>query len=263
MLGSVLMRDPGFYGTTRRDQSDGPSVLPGIDVSLRSDLRRAIEWAQPQVVINCAGIVKSECDKHSEARVFRVNGEAPHLIADAATESGCRFIHVSTDCVFDGTRGGRTETDIPDATDVYGRSKIVGEIPDRESCVTLRTSFIGRDRRYGRGLLEWLLQKDEVVGYELAIWSGFSTYELAKVIGIVVANASLNGLYNAAGPVVSKAGLLQTLIDAYRLRCFVWRTSEPHIDRSLDGSRFNKVTGYTAPSWGAMAKELALKDSQP
>ena len=260
MLGSVLMRNPEAYGTTRRDQSDSPSIIPGIDISLRSDLRRAIEWAQPKVVINCAGIVKSECDSHPTARVFRVNGEGPHLIADLASEFECRFIHLSTDCVFDGVRGLHTEADTPNATDIYGRSKIVGEVLDRNDCVTLRTSFIGRDQRHGRGLLEWLFKEDKPVGYERAIWSGFSTYELARIIGAAVANTSLRGLYNVAGPVISKADLLQILIDAYGLKCRVRREREPYIDRSLDGRKFNDATGYEAPSWSAMAGELAFKE---
>ncbi len=262
MLGSVLMENPEFYGTTRRDQSDSPSVLPGIDISLQSNLRKAFDWAEPHVVINCAGIVKSECERIDPTRVWSVNGEAPHQIAEIAAESRCRVIHISTDCVFDGAQGARSETDHPNALDLYGQSKAYGEIRNYEHCVTLRTSFIGRDRRHRRGLLEWLLQEDEPVGYEQAIWSGFSTYELARVIRFVVASTSLNGLYNVAGPVISKADLIQSLIEAYGIQCRIRREREPCVDRSLNGSKFNKIAGYSPPPWSVMAKEIALEGAR-
>ena len=258
MIGSVLVKEFGFQGTTHAENSWSPQVLPNIDITDRNALHRALAWAKPEAVINCVGIVKSECDKHVSSRVTAVNGSAPHMLAELTAPLGCRVIHISTDCVFDGTRGPRTEDDIPDANDLYGQSKIAGELLDYPHCVTLRTSFIGRDYVHQRGLLEWLLdQKEEAVGYTHAMWSGFSTHELARVIGSVLLNTNLRGLYNVAGPLISKADLLQDLIDAYGLTCRVKRVDEPHIDRSLDGSRFSRATGYTPIDWPTMAKELA------
>jgi dTDP-4-dehydrorhamnose reductase len=259
MLGSAVMRDE-FYGTTRSDSSESSNVLPSVDITRLDDLQKAFDWADPDVVINCAGIVKSECDKNAPSRVISVNSVAPHVIAMLAAQRVCRVIHVSTDCVFDGTRGSRTESDAPDATDLYGQSKAAGELLDYEHCVTLRTSFIGRDRSRGRGLLEWLLaQKNETIGYTRALWSGLSDHELARVIvDIVSTNTNLRGLYHVSGPIISKADLLRILIGAYASPCQVLNVDEPKIDRTLDGSKFKEATGYVAPTWTAMAEELAL-----
>lgn len=259
MLGSVLMRWTESYGTTRR-HSNNPHILAGIDITRFDDLRRAFDWCAPEVVINCAGIVKSECDQNRPERVIATNSIAPHVIAALTAPLGCRVIHVSTDCVFDGTVGNRTENDPTDAADLYGQTKAAGELIGYDHCVTLRTSFIGRDPVHKRGLLEWLLEgkgKDAwAVGYTNAMWSGLSTHELARVIRVVANERSLKGLYHVAGPLISKADLLQILIDAYELPCRLQLENEPRIDRSLDGSKFAAATGYTSPGWVEMALGL-------
>jgi dTDP-4-dehydrorhamnose reductase len=258
MLGSVLMRWPDAYGTTRR-HSNNPHILAGIDITRFDDLIRALDWCAPEVVINCAGIVKSECDQNRPERVIATNSVAPHVLATLTAPLGCRVIHVSTDCVFDGTRGARKESDPTDATDLYGQTKAAGELVEYNHCVTLRTSFIGIDLVRKRGLLEWLLAGEgKAVGYTNAMWSGLSTHELARAIRVAVDDKNLKGgLYHVAGPLISKADLLQVLIEAYKLPCRLQLEDEPRIDRSLYGSKFTQATGYCAPSWATMAEELA------
>jgi dTDP-4-dehydrorhamnose reductase len=257
MIGSTLMRSfPEFVGTTRADTGN-ERVLPEVDISRVEDLNKALDWAAPDAVVNCAGIVKSECDKHDASYIYAVNSSAPHTLA-RMTEGRCRVVHISTDCVFDGAYGARTEEEAPDATDVYGRTKASGELVGYEHCVTLRTSFIGRDHVRRRGLLEWLLtQSDEAPGYSNMLWSGLSTYELARAIGLTLSRTDLRGLYHVAGPLISKAELLRVLVAAYGLRCRVREVSEPRLDRSLNGSKFKNATDYLAPNWVEMAKELA------
>lgn len=259
MLGAALMsKFDTFLGTSRRRLIGTQRVLQDVDVTRLEDLRRAFDWAKPEAVINCVGVVKSECVNYPTSWVEDVNGNSPHVIAGLAAANGVRVIHVSTDCVFDGTHGNRTEEEITDARDLYGKSKAAGELLSYGHCVTLRTSFIGRDRTNRRGLLEWLLaQTGETIGYSNAFWSGLSACELARVIGCILSNKRLTGLYNVAGPLISKADLLQLLIEVYALPCRVRRVSDPSIDRSLDGSKFKRATGYVAPTWIDMAKELA------
>lgn len=260
IAGTALMQAlPDALGTTRRAISSDPiRIMGSIDITYTEDLLRAFYWATPEAVVNCAGIVKSECDKHSQYQVGMVNGRGPHTIAQIAKAFKCRVIHLSTDCVFDGTRGGRTENDLPDATDLYGRTKSNGEIKTDPHCVTLRTSFIGRDRTYKRGLLEWLFtQKNETIGFTRAMWSGLSAPELARVVKKVLNARGLSGLYHVSGPVISKADLLEVLIKAFNLPCRVRREDEPRIDRTLNGLKFLQAIGYTPPTWSDMAKELA------
>jgi dTDP-4-dehydrorhamnose reductase len=262
IAGSACMRAfPDALGTTRRTVGS-VRIRPNVNLSRHGAIQEAIAWAQPEVVINCVGVVKSACDNYTPETVFDVNGIIPHVIANAADVAKCRVVHLSTDCVFDGTRGGRTEEDPPDATDLYGQTKSDGELLDYAHCVTLRTSFIGVDPIHGRGLLEWLRAQTtgEASGYTNAMWSGLSASELARAIKTAI-DANLTGLYHVSGPVISKADLLETLIKAYKLPCRIRRIDEPHIDRTLDGTRFAQATGYIAPSWADMARELACPSS--
>lgn len=259
MLGSEVMRAlPNAWGTTRQIRSAHHRIVPGIDISSEQKMRLVIDLVRPDVIVNCAGVVKSECGESSTTEAIRVNGGAPHMIAKLAEDSRCTLVHISTDCVFNGARGDRTESDVPDASDVYGRSKSIGELVSYQHCVTLRTSFIGRDQRRGRGLLEWLLRADSsVAGYINCLWSGVSSIELARVIKCVAENQKLSGLYHVAGPRISKSELLRTLIHSFGLSVTVDPELEPVIDRTLCGDKFCEATGYRAPSWFEMAEEMA------
>lgn len=255
MLGNAVTRVlSGIHDVIPLDRR----TTPDADILNKDYLRRALDHFEPEAVINCVGIVKSECDKHDARRVLMVNGAAPHMIADLCLEHRCRLIHISTDCVFDGSRGLRTEADSPDATDLYGRSKALGEIRGQAHCLTLRLSFIGRDKVRGRGLLEWLLrQEKQAIGYQNAIWSGSSSLEVARVIARALLDPHLFGLYNVACQPISKAELLRHLVASFKLPLQVTDASEPIIDRSLDGALFNKVELYKPPTWEEMAEELA------
>lgn len=261
MLGSALMAHfkrigTDVQGTTLLDQGSDDAILD-VDITRPKDVDRAFERVWPNVAINCAGIIKSECSRHDPARVIAVNARAPHVMADIARTHGARFVQVSTDCVFSGRRGGYRENDPVDAEDFYGQSKAAGEIADRPDCLTIRTSFIGRDPKRRRGLLEWLLAHDGVVpGYTRVRWSGLSAPELARAVASV-ATTDLWGLYHVAGASVSKADLLEVLVQEMGLKQHIERVDAPVLNRTLDGSRFAAATGYNPPGWVEMARELA------
>lgn len=263
MLGAAMMAHlvrigADVHGTTLSGRGSADAVL-GVDVVRPVDVDRAFERVSPDVAVNCAGIVKSECSQHDPDRVLAVNGRAPHAMAESARSHGARFVQVSTDCVFSGRRGSYRETDPTDAEDLYGQSKVAGEITDRPDCLTIRTSFIGRDPRRRRGLLEWLLAAQEgsvVPGFVRALWSGLSAPELARAITLAFNTPDLSGLYQVVGPTVSKAELLEVLVREIGLGCRVDRVDGEAIDRTLDGSRFTAATGYAPPAWIEMAKGL-------
>lgn len=266
MLGSFLVQQYGYVGATRRPVPAGDPRIGDVDITNPDSLHRVLDQVTPRVVINCAGIVKSEVERVGEERVMQTNGEAPHMLADIARDRNCYVIHISTDCVFDGSRGNRLETDKPDATDLYGRSKALGEL-DRSGCVTLRTSFIGRDPTHGRGLVEWLLAATDMApGFRRMMWSGLSTHELGKAINWVALDENehngrdLAGIFHVSGPVISKADLLEELAQAYQMRCTIERIDGPPIDRTLYDHRFSSIRNYVPPSWNVMAKELARVD---
>jgi len=263
MLGAALVRQLSgrmdVFGTTMENGNYEDRLIRGVNISRTADIERAVDWSSPDAVVNCAGIVKGECSTRHASVVWDVNARAPHAIAAIAGRRGCRFLQVSTDCVFSGRTGGYREGDPTDAEDTYGKSKAAGEVVGPH-CLTIRTSFVGRDPRRRRGLLEWLLARDAagepVQGYTRSLWSGLSAPELARAVGLALATPGLSGLYHVAGPTVSKADLLEALV-LEGLTCRVERVDGPPVDRSLDGSRFAEATGYAPPTWAEMARELA------
>ncbi|HEX5073277.1 MAG TPA: SDR family oxidoreductase [Gemmatimonadaceae bacterium] len=238
---------------------DLPHVIGGVDVHSDADLERAMSEARPDVVVNAVGIVKQRRDAESATTTIAVNALLPHRLADRCAAVGARLIHISTDCVFAGTKGTYTEQDVPDANDLYGRSKLMGEV-DRDGCLTIRTSMVGREIRTSRGLFEWFFaHRGQVVpGFTRARFSGLTTTELSRVIAdIIQRHPELRGVWHVAGDPTTKFDLLSIVNDAFGLGSTL-RADESFVcDRTLDASRFMNATGYRPPSWPAMVAELA------
>lgn len=237
---------------------DHQRVVGGVDAGRPETVAEALARVRPQVVVNCIGIVKQRSAANDPVRCIRVNALFPHLLARQCRESGCRLIHISTDCVFSGRSGGYSEADIPDPVDLYGRSKLLGEVVG-PGCLTLRTSMIGREIARQAGLLEWFVAQrgGHVEGYQRAVFSGLTTIALARLIGDVVSHhAALEGLFHVASQPISKYDLLVRINDALDLGIEIEPASEPACDRSLDGARFVASTGIAVPAWDSMIMGL-------
>ena len=238
---------------------DPRRVIGDVDVLSDADLDRAMSAARPDVVINAVGIVKQRRDSENATPTIAVNALLPHRLADRCAAVGVRLIQISTDCVFSGAKGAYTEHDAPDARDLYGRSKLLGEV-DRDGCLTVRTSMVGREIRTSRGLFEWFIShRGEIVpGFTRARFSGLTTPELSRVIAdIIQRHPDLRGVWHVAGDPINKFDLLTILNDAFGLGSTL-RADESFVcDRTLDASRFMNATGYRPPQWAAMVAELA------
>ena len=169
-----------------------------------------------------------------------------------------RLIHISTDCVFDGAKGSYSLNDKPNAIDLYGQSKYLGEI-DYGNHITLRTSIIGHEISGNNyGLLEWFLNSQvKVKGYDKAIFSGVTTLELSKIlINVVLKKNSPSGLFQAASEPINKFKLLVLIKKVYEKDIEILPSDEIVINRSLDGSHFNNIFKYEVSAWGLMIEEL-------
>jgi len=213
---------------------------------------------RPDVIINAIGVVKQRETAKDPIESLEVNSLFPHRLARLARRAAVRLIHFSTDCVFSGRRGHYAESDAPDAEDLYGRSKLLGEVID-EGCLTLRTSIIGREVRHRLSLVEWFLaQRGRVRGYSRAIYSGFTTHEMARIIErIVTGYPAASGLWHVASEPISKYALLLLLKRYYGVSIEVERDEVFACDRSLDSSRFRAEFRYVPPGWEEMIAELA------
>jgi dTDP-4-dehydrorhamnose reductase len=238
---------------------DEAKAIQVYDITDDTALGRALGQAKPEAVINCVGLIKQRDEASDESLTRRVNAEFPHHLAKRCAGIGARLIHFSTDCVFTGTKGNYTETDPPDATDLYGQSKHQGEVADAH-CVTLRTSVIGHELGTHLALLDWFLSQrvKTVSGFTKAIYSGFTTLEMARIVErILTRYIVLSGVWHVASEPISKFDLLKLFQEKLGWEGVIEANDEFVCDRSLNADRFNQATGYTPPSWEAMIGELA------
>lgn len=234
-----------------------PRLVPNIDVTRDDDVIAALVEVRPDVVINCTGIVKQLNESKDPLVVLPLNALFPHRLSRLCRLARARLIHISTDCVFSGDKGGYREEDQPDATDLYGISKRLGEVAE-DHTVTLRTSIIGHELQGAHSLLDWFLnQKGKVSGYTEAYFSGLPTNELARVIAEhVIPDEKLTGLYHVSADRISKHDLLKIVADVYGHHIEIEPSGILQIDRSLNSDRFRKASGYVPPDWRNLIESL-------
>jgi dTDP-4-dehydrorhamnose reductase len=235
-------------------------ALGGVHVEDVASVRGALESVQPDAVVNCIGIVKQRDEARQAIPSIQVNALFPHQLADLCQEYDARLVQISTDCVFSGLRGGYTEADVPDPVDLYGRSKLLGEL-NRPGCLTLRTSIIGWQLNTFSSLLSWFSQQrgQRIKGYQKAVYSGFSSRVLAGLISdLIETRPDLSGLYQVASEPISKYDLLVALRDKLGWDDIQIEADDNfYCDRSLVGTRFSVATGWKAPGWDEMLSGLA------
>ena len=234
------------------------NAFDGIDVRAAGSVEQVLRDYKPQAVINAVGIVKQRPESEEALMSIEVNSLLPHRLALGCKDVGAQLVHLSTDCVFSGKRGAYRESDLPDPLDVYGRSKLLGEVAG-DGAITLRTSMIGRGLTRKGGLIDWFLaQRAPIQGYRNAIFSGLTTRELGRVIGLVIEkHPKASGLYHVSAEPISKFDLLTKLRTRLGSGPEIVPADEPRIDRSLDSTRFRSAFGYAPPSWDQMLDELA------
>lgn len=243
---------------------DEDRLLGGVDASDFYTVVRAFEIAKPDVVINTIGIIKQLPAAKDPIASITVNSLFPHRTARLCQATSARLIHISTDCVFSGRKGMYVEDDVPDPEDLYDRSKLLGEVAG-PACLTLRTSFIGRELQSSNGLVEWFLGNRDgcVQGFTNVVFSGLATRTFAGLIADVIErHPDLSGVYHVSSEPISKYHLLCLLRDAFQVPIEVEPSPHHQIDRSLDSHRFRSVTGYVPPAWTVMVQALA-KDPTP
>jgi dTDP-4-dehydrorhamnose reductase len=271
MLGHKLLQglSPGHevWGTVRGQTAQAPEI-PGFDrVNLIGEvsaanlgsIRQALEAVTPDVVLNCIGIVKQIDAAKDAITSITINALLPHQLAELCVQTGgARLIHFSTDCVFSGRSGPYRESDQPDATDLYGRSKLLGEV-DRPGCLTIRTSIVGRELRRGTGLIDWFVSQRgrQVRGYRQALYTGLTTQAMADVVRMILAfHPGLSGVWQVSADPIDKCSLLDLVNEVYGLDIRIVPDETFHCDRRLDSSHFRTITGWNPSTWQAMVEAM-------
>lgn len=266
MMFRVLSEESGHdvWGTVRSPavtQHFTPAIAAktrvGIDVQNLDMISRVIAELKPDVVVNCIGLVKQLAFANDPLLVLPVNAMLPHRLAHMCALSGARLVHFSTDCVFNGSRGNYAETDPMDATDLYGQSKYIGEVTYPHA-ITLRTSFIGHELETSYELIEWFLkQGGQIKGFTGAIYTGLPTVVLARIVrDLVLPRDDLSGIYHIASTPISKYDLLSLVAKEYGKEIEIVPDDSLRIDRSLNGTKFEKATGYVAQPWPSLIEAM-------
>jgi len=235
------------------------NLISNVDLKNMEHLQKLFELEKPHVVINCAGLIKQSEEAGDHVKMIYINSLFPHHLANLSLKYNFRLIHLSTDCVFSGSKGNYSENDCTDALDLYGRSKSLGEVY-YPNTITIRTSLIGHELNSSRGLLGWFLsQSGDIEGYKKAIFSGLTTFEIAQIIyKYLLQNTNLKGLYHISADPINKHDLLLLIKDVYdKTINVIPEDTKVVVDRSLDSTRFRKATGFLPKPWPLMIKEMS------
>ena len=238
------------------------NIIDQVDVLDLDLLEEILVDVKPDIVFNCVGIVKQLSLSQDHIHSIELNSLFPHKLAKLCRKEGARMIQFSSDCIFDGQKGMYVESDYPNASDLYGKSKAMGEIDYLDNVLTLRTSFIGRELFPHGGLINWLeSQHGKVIkGFSNAIYSGLPTQTFIHILNdYIFRKPKLNGLYHLSSQPIDKYSLLIMAKDTLGLQVEIDKDTNFEINRSLDSSKFTNDFGYSAPVWGELIKDLGIR----
>lgn len=270
MIGNAMIRvlsekkEWQVFGTLRSEGAKpffsptiSSNLVTGVDVDKYDALVRVFSQVKPDVVINCIGLTKHHKEADDPLLAIPLNALLPHRMAEVCSVAGARLVHISTDCIFAGTKGGYVENDPADANDIYGKLKFLGEV-NYPNTITLRTSTIGHELQSTYGLLEWFLsQKGRCTGFNRAIFSGLPSAVFAQIVrDIVIPRTDLSGLFHVGANPISKYDLMCLIAKVYGKSIDITQDNEFVIDRSLNSERFCKATGFVAPAWQELIQSM-------
>lgn len=264
-----LRQNADVYASTRSSLAEMPVLqnilepkkwIFGLDANDFQRLESEIMQLEPDVIVNCLGVVKHQSSFKDAERTILLNSVLPWRLSGLAEKYEFKLIHLSTDCVFSGETGNYNETSTPDAVDLYGRSKVLGELNNARD-LTLRTSFVGREIKSFTNLFEWVRRSKngKIVGYRRAIYSGLTTQAISEVIERLIFDfSSLNGLWHVSSEPISKLDLICMLNTSFNLNLVIEPSDEIVCDRSLDSTAFVSKTGLITPNWMKMVERYLL-----
>jgi len=234
-------------------------IINHVSVQEFETVTSAVEKVKPSILINCIGIIKQIPSANDPIATIKINSLFPYQLAQLCQKHDTKMIQISTDCVFSGNKGNYTEQDIPDPVDLYGRSKLLGEVI-APNCLTIRTSIIGRELNSQHSLVEWFLAQrgKPVKGYDRAIYTGFTTQALVQTIEkTILEYPNIEGLWHISSDPITKYQLLNMMNQAFNLGITIEKDEHFVCDRSLNSQKFRDFIGYTPPTWDEMIVQLA------
>lgn len=218
-------------------------------------IKRIIEDGNYDAVINCIGILNQFAENNKSMAVL-LNGYLPHYLVELTKDMKTKLIHMSTDCVFAGNNGPYYEDSFPNGKTFYDRSKAIGEI-NNDKDLTFRNSIIGPDiKESGIGLFNWFMkQENSIRGFTGAIWTGVTTYTLAKAMEAAL-KENITGLYNLVNnESINKFDLCSLFNKYFKAgKIKIYPDDTLQLDKSLRCRR--KDFSFIVPSYEQQIKEM-------
>lgn len=267
VVASILEKnkDLEILKTSRCGESITESNTVHLELKDQDKLNTVINNFAPDYIISCAGILVNSSDNNPAEAIY-INSYLPQYLNKLSETLGFKLIHISTDCVFSGSKGQYTEQDTPDATNAYGRTKTLGEI-DNNKNLTIRTSIIGPELKpNGTGLMHWFFnQSGDIKGFTKAIWSGVTTLELAKfIVHIIKLELDTNNSFNLTNiyhltnnSSINKYDLLNLIKTQFKISHINIQPDDNYnANKSFISTRDIKNLNYSVPSYADMITEL-------
>lgn len=194
------------------------------DLTVRDEARALVESFRPEWIVHCAALTDVDRCEREPAEAERVNVMAAGHLAEAAAASGARLLHVSTDAVYDGVKGGFVENDATGPVNRYAESKLRGEaavLARQPDALIVRANLFGWNPRDKRGLAEWMLdrlQRGEVVpGFDDVIFNPLLTTDLAELFGEMLGRGLTGVVHAGSADAISKYHFGVLLAEAFSL----------------------------------------------
>ena len=261
-IAQLLEQENNLFGTTRK--TIGPKKL-GLKTSnlIKKDFdkNQSLEFLDnlnPDIIINCVGITTRRINNDNISNLEFINSRLPHYLNEWTEKNHKRLIHFSTDCVYSGKSGMYSESDKPDAIDLYGKSKAIGEINNTKA-LTIRTSLIGREVYNHTELFEWLFKNKsgKVNGYENVYYSGLTTIRMSKIIEkINNYYPDLHGVFNISSKPITKYSLLNLINRHFKLEIQIEKDSKIKSNKVLISKKITEITDIQSPTWEDMIIEF-------
>lgn len=244
-----------LYGIARNHKES--SHIFNLDISDTKSLQNIIEEKNFDCIVNCIGILNRDAEDNPEKAIW-FNSYFPHFLEKITKNIKTKIIHISTDCVFSGKRGGYTENDTKDGVGFYAQSKALGEITN-EKDLTIRTSIIGPElNQNGIGLFHWFMMQPAstvLKGFSLAFWSGITTLELSRTVHEAI-QQNITGLIQIAPDnKIDKFSLLKLFNEVFRKNEMnIEANADYNVDKSMISIR--KDFNYQVPDYKTMLEEM-------
>ncbi|ENM5934576.1 SDR family oxidoreductase [Vibrio mimicus] len=234
-------------------------LFQDVDMDNLARLEQVMNEIRPDVLINCIGLIKQHDIAKNHVASVKVNALLPHQLAATCEKFDAKLIHFSTDCVFSGQKGLYVENDLPDAVDLYGSSKRLGEVYYGKN-LTLRTSIIGHELNSSVSLIDWFLSQESLVsGFSKAIFSGLPTCYIAKLLAEkILPKRELAGMYHLSVEPIDKFSLLKLVNEIYGKGTEINENVSFVIDRSLNSDELRRQIDFIPPTWPELIKHMHL-----